>query len=156
MKAQPLWGTARPRPDPRLKGANWKKTKEYWRRVGKANDVQCWRCGGRLGPILYDTWLVPGTKRVHPLAYVLGHKISRDVGRSLGYDDDWLDSPENTHPEHSRCSARSGYMAQAAKRRTQAIAVAKQLAKAPKGPTPQPGVPLSPRPVKQAAAASRW
>jgi hypothetical protein len=157
MKARPLWGTARPGADPRLKSAAWKETREHWRREGKRLELQCWRCGGKLGPILSDVWYVPGTRRVHPSAYCLGHVVSRDLGASLGYDPEWLDSIENTRPEHNYCSARSGYMAQSGKRRMQALASAQRAASTPRksGKRARPPA-LPPRPVTQAAAASRW
>jgi hypothetical protein len=157
MVSQPLWGRTRPKTDRRLKSSAWKKTREYWRAVGKANEVPCWRCNGGYGPILYDVWYVAGTRRVHPLAYVLGHRISRDLGASLGYDPNYLDSIENTHPEHSRCSARSGYMAQSGKRK-QVLASAQTAASTPRKSGKRRAVltSLPPRPVKQAAAADRW
>jgi hypothetical protein len=161
MASRGLWNAPRPGSDPRLHTKQWRESRAYWKRRGKAEGIRCWRCHGE---ILYDTWFIPGTKKVHPQAYVLGHKLSRDLGRSFGYDDAWLDSIGNTHPECSRCSARSGYMYQSRKRKAQA-----GTRDSPSTSTQQPAstpsrsrsawygdttvtIPYS----QQAAAASRW
>jgi hypothetical protein len=154
MEPRGMWGKPRPRSDPRLHSPQWRESRKYWRREGKANDIPCWRCGRKIN---YDQWFIPGTRKVWPNAYVLGHMLGRDLGASLGYDPSWIDSIANTRPECSRCSARSGYRTQAAKRR-QARTSSRRAASNPATgkPTPQQGTPLSPREVKQAAAADRW
>jgi hypothetical protein len=157
MTTRGMWNKPRPPSDPRLHSPQWRESRKYWKREGKANDIRCWRCGG---VILYDVWYVPEVypTRVHPQAYVLGHKLSRDLGASLGYDPTWIDSIANTHPECSRCSARSGYLSQAAKRSLAAASAQQRLVKARgKGTaSPQQGTELSPRVITQAAAADRW
>jgi hypothetical protein len=155
MEPRGMWNKPRPRSDPRLHTPQWRQSRKYWKRRGQAEDIPCWRRGCKIN---YDVWYIPGTRKVYPNAYVLGHVIGRDLGRSLGYDEQWLDSIENTRPECSRCSAISGYMTQSGKRRAQALVRPQQLVK-PGGtgrPTPQPGIPLSPPVIKQAAAHGRW
>jgi hypothetical protein len=57
----------------------------------------------------------------HPRSFVLGHKIGRALGRSLGYTDDQLNSIDNLQPECRSCStktgAQAGYRAQQAAKR---------------------------------------
>jgi hypothetical protein len=157
MEPKGMWGRPRPRSDPRLHTPQWRQSREYWKREGKRQEIPCARCGCKIN---YDAWYIPGVypRKVYPNAYVLGHVISRDQGRALGYDDQWLDSVENTRPECSRCSARSGYRYQAAKRSQTQASAQQQLARSRgKGTaSPQQGTELSPRVITQAAAADRW
>ncbi len=146
-----MWGAVRPPADPRLKGAAWKRTREHWRREGKRSGLGCWRCGVSLR---YDEWFIPGTRKVWPNAFTLGHVIGRDEGAAIGYTAEQIDSIGNTRPDCNRCSGRSGYLYQGAKRRTIA---SRQLASTSVSRTTRTqGTQLTTPYVKQAAAASRW
>jgi hypothetical protein len=112
-KSRGLWGNVRPPSDPRLHTYAWRQSRAYWKRVGKRQGLGCARCGVQLE---WDRWYYPGTRKVIPNAFALGHKIGRDLGATLGYDPNYIDSVENTQPECAKCSARSGYLTQARKR----------------------------------------
>jgi hypothetical protein len=51
---------------------------------------------------------MPRTRMINPASLVIGHIVSRDQAKALGWFDDRINSRANTQPEHARCSARSG------------------------------------------------
>jgi hypothetical protein len=81
--------------DRALGTASWKKIRSYWRK----NPQPCWRCGRG---IEYDM------RFPHPLSLAVGHIIGRAEGRRAGYSEEYLNSLQNTRPEHLECSNRSG------------------------------------------------
>jgi hypothetical protein len=81
--------------DPALGTESWKRIRRYWR----ANPQPCWRCSKM---ILYSA------RFPHPLSLAIGHIIGRKEGRMAGYDEAYLNSLQNTRPEHLECSNRSG------------------------------------------------
>ena len=103
--------------DPALGTQNWKQIRAYWRR----HPQPCWRCGRG---IEYSA------RFPHPLSLAVGHIIGRKEGRMAGYDEAYLNSLQNTRPEHLECSNRSGgqYSAQVKKMRSAATRPIEQFA----------------------------
>jgi hypothetical protein len=158
MTSRGLWGAKRPPTDPRLKSAAWKRTREHWKLEGRRLGIPCWRCGLAIDwDADYFRTALDGRRKVNGLAFALGHITGRDLGASLGWTDEQISDISNTRPEHARCSGRSGYKYQQAKRLL-ALASTQTAASAPATgrPTKYQGTQLSPRPVTQAAAADRW
>ena len=80
--------------DPLLKGKDWEAIKAYWRRQRRP----CARCGG---PIDYD-----GPRG--PRSLDVGHVMSRDEAKRLGWARARINSISNTQPECRTCSRSSG------------------------------------------------
>jgi hypothetical protein len=122
MTSRGLWGAPRPATDPRLKSAAWKRTRAHWKAEGRRLGVPCWRCGRAIDyDVDYFRTTVDGRRKVNAIAFALGHVTGRDLAASLGWTDEQINDISNTRPEHARCSGKSGYRYQAAKR-LQAIA----------------------------------
>ena len=81
--------------DPLITGAAWKAVRAHWMRVRGP----CARCGR---PIDYDRadryWA----------SLDVGHIVSRDRARALGWTDAQINAINNTQPEHQRCNRVAG------------------------------------------------
>ena len=93
--------------DPALKTAAWRRIRAHW----LASNRPCARCGG---PI--DRTAPKG----HPRALVVGHIVGRDEARAAGWPESRTNALQNTQPECTECSARSGGAYAAAKHRPRA------------------------------------
>lgn len=80
--------------DPLLKGADWEAVKAHWRRMR----WPCARCGGGID---YDG--PPG-----PRSLDVGHIVSRDQARAMGWSRAQINDIGNTQPECRTCSRSHG------------------------------------------------
>lgn len=80
--------------DPLLKGADWEQVKAYWRRQRRP----CARCGKGID---YD-----GPRG--PRSLDVGHIVSRDQARALGWTRAQINAISNTQPECRTCSRSHG------------------------------------------------
>ena len=89
--------------DPLLTGRDWEQVKAHWRRVRGP----CARCGRDID---YDT--VPRYWR----SLDVGHIVSRDAAKAMGWTRAQINALSNTQPEHQRCGRTAGVIYGNAKR----------------------------------------
>lgn len=86
--------------DPLLKGRDWDAVKAYWRRQRRPC-CEAPRCKARHIPIDY------GPHR-GPWSLDVGHIVSRDQAKALGWTRAQINALTNTRPEHQTCGRSSG------------------------------------------------
>jgi hypothetical protein len=113
------WRGPRTANDPMLTTRHWRVTiRGHW----LALRLPCSVCGRA---IAYDqpTYLVSitGRRTINPRSLVVGHIVSRNKGKRMGWTEDQINALTNTRPECRACSnktgAREGRQMQRAKRR---------------------------------------
>ena len=82
--------------DPLLKGKDWAAIRRYW----LARRDPCHVCGG---PIRYYPSGYTG-----PLAMDVGHIVSRDEAKAMGWTRPQINALKNTRPEHRECNRAAG------------------------------------------------
>lgn len=100
------WRGPRTPNDPRLTSHHWRKVvRPYW----QAKRLPCARCGKAIdydGPRYLTT--ITGKRRLNPRYLCIGHKVSRNMARRMGWTDEQADAIANTQPECQACSNSSG------------------------------------------------
>lgn len=86
--------------DPLLKGKDWEATKAYWRRQ-RVPTCQAPQCKARHVPIDYE-----GPRG--PFSLDVGHIVSRDQAKTMGWPRTLINAITNTRPEHATCSRSAG------------------------------------------------
>ena len=81
--------------DPLLQGSDWEAIKRYWR----AHRLPCARCGIAID---YDSTI--RTWR----SLDVGHIVSRDQAKAMGWTRAEINSVANTQQEHQRCNRTAG------------------------------------------------
>jgi hypothetical protein len=84
-------GVQFPTGDPLLKGRDWVAIKAHWRRMRGP----CARCGGEID---YDQ------ARRYWRSLDIGHIVSRQAARAMGWTKQQTNALSNTQPEHQRCN----------------------------------------------------
>ena len=81
--------------DPLLKGADWLAVRSYWQRVRGP----CGRCGREIDYV---------TTPRYWKSLDVGHIVSRDDARRMGWTQAQINALSNTRPEHQKCSRQAG------------------------------------------------
>ena len=101
---------SRGRADPLLNTSGWRKVRDYW--ISKRLPCQAPRCHLPGRPIDYDGpyWVRTrsGSTTINPYAFHCGHVVARRDAYRLGWNEQQINSVENTRPEHARCSVKAG------------------------------------------------